>query len=100
MCKNGLEKTKSARTDNPETLVTLGTQDIERIQDEFEDTKGAIRIRISHKNRQHNGQKKNYKRTTNDQQTKRIQKFLISPNPLTLIHIILLKNKINLKLIF
>jgi hypothetical protein len=27
-------------------------------QDEFEDTKGAIRIRISKKNRQHNDQKK------------------------------------------
>ena len=32
-------------------------------QKEFEDTKGAIRIRISKKNRQHNGQKKKYKRT-------------------------------------
>ena len=32
-------------------------------QEEFEDTKGAIRIRISKKNRQHNGQKKKYKRT-------------------------------------
>jgi hypothetical protein len=30
---------------------------------EFEDTKGVIRIRISKKNRQHNGQKKKYKRT-------------------------------------
>ena len=28
-------------------------------QEEFEDNKGAIRIRISKKNRQHNGQKKN-----------------------------------------
>ena len=36
--------------------------------EEFEDTKGAIRIRISKKNRQHNGQKKKYKRTNNDQQ--------------------------------
>ena len=36
--------------------------------DEFEDTKGAIRICISKKNRQHNGQKKKYKRTNNDQQ--------------------------------
>jgi hypothetical protein len=27
-------------------------------EEEFEDTKGAIRIRISKKNRQHNGQKK------------------------------------------
>ena len=34
-------------------------------QEEFEDTKGVIRIRTS-KNRQHNGQKKNYKRTNND----------------------------------
>jgi hypothetical protein len=32
-------------------------------QEEFEDTKGVIRIRISKKNRQHNGQKKKYKRT-------------------------------------
>ena len=28
------------------------------IEEEFEDTKGVIRIRISKKNRQHNGQKK------------------------------------------
>jgi hypothetical protein len=27
------------------------------IEEEFEDTKGAIRIRLSKKNRQHNGQK-------------------------------------------
>jgi hypothetical protein len=33
---------------------------------EFEDTKGVIRISISKKNRQHNGQKKKYKRTNND----------------------------------
>ena len=32
-------------------------------QEEFEDTKVVIRIRISKKNRQHNGQKKKYKRT-------------------------------------
>ena len=37
-------------------------------QEEFEDTKGAIRIRMSKKNRQHNGQKKKYKRTNNDLQ--------------------------------
>jgi hypothetical protein len=36
-------------------------------QEVFEDTKGVIRIRIS-KNRQHNGQKKKYKRTNNDLQ--------------------------------
>jgi hypothetical protein len=35
-------------------------------QEEFEDTKGVIRIRISKKNRQHNGQKKKYNRTNND----------------------------------
>ena len=35
--------------------------------EEFEDAKGVIRIRIS-KNRQHNGQKKMYKRTNNDLQ--------------------------------
>jgi hypothetical protein len=34
-------------------------------QEEFEDTKGAIRIRISKKNRKHNGQKKKYKRKNN-----------------------------------
>jgi hypothetical protein len=33
------------------------------IEEEFENTKGAIRICISKKNRQHNGQKKKYKRT-------------------------------------
>jgi hypothetical protein len=38
------------------------------LQEEFEDTKGAIRIRISKKNWQHNGQKKKYKRTNNDLQ--------------------------------
>jgi hypothetical protein len=32
-------------------------------EEEFEDTKGLIRIRISKKNRQHNGQKKINKRT-------------------------------------
>jgi len=38
-------------------------------QEEFEDTKGAIRIRISKKNRQHNGKKKRYKSTNNNLQT-------------------------------
>jgi hypothetical protein len=37
-------------------------------EEEFEDTKGVIRIRISKKNRKHNGQQKNYKRTDNDLQ--------------------------------
>jgi hypothetical protein len=34
----------------------------------FEDTKGVIRIRKSKKNRQHNSQKKKDKRTNNDLQ--------------------------------
>ena len=38
------------------------------LKEEFEDTKGAIRNRISKKNKQHNGQKKMYKRTNNDRQ--------------------------------
>jgi hypothetical protein len=37
----------------------------QRLQEEFEHTKGAIRIRISKKNRQHNGQKK---KVQNDKQ--------------------------------
>jgi len=40
----------------------------ESSQEEFEDIKGVIRIRISKKNRKHNGQKKNYKGTNNDLQ--------------------------------
>jgi hypothetical protein len=38
------------------------------LYEEFEDTKGVIRIRISKKNRQHNGQKKKYKGTNNNLQ--------------------------------
>jgi hypothetical protein len=38
------------------------------LQEDFEDTKGVIRIRILEKNRQHNGQKKKYKMTNNDLQ--------------------------------
>jgi hypothetical protein len=37
-------------------------------KEEFEDTKGVIRIRISQKNRQHNDQMKKYKRTNNNLQ--------------------------------
>ena len=42
------------------------------VEEEFEDTKGEIRIRKS-KDRQHNGQKKKYKRTNNDLQTLHIE---------------------------
>ena len=36
------------------------------VREEFEDTNGVIRISISKKNRQHNGQPEKYKRTKND----------------------------------
>ena len=42
------------------------------MKEEFKDTKGVIRIRISMKNRQHNGQKKKYKRGNNDLQYMKI----------------------------
>jgi hypothetical protein len=38
--------------------------------EEFEDTKGEIRIHKSKKNRLHNDQKKKYKRTNNDLQNR------------------------------
>ena len=38
-----------------------------------QDTKGVIRICISEKNRQHNGQKKKYKRIDNDLQNIQIK---------------------------
>jgi hypothetical protein len=38
------------------------------LKEDFEDTKEAIRFRISKKNRQHNGQMKKYERTNNNQQ--------------------------------
>ena len=39
------------------------------LREEFEDTKGVIRIRKSKKDRQHDGKKKKDKRTNNDVQT-------------------------------
>jgi hypothetical protein len=38
------------------------------MEEEFKDTKGVIKIRIS-KNRKHNDRKKKYKRKNNDLQT-------------------------------
>ena len=46
----------------------LGCFVIKHVLEEFEDTKRVIRIRISKKNRKHNGQRKKYKRTNNDLQ--------------------------------
>ena len=47
--------------------------DLCSLQEEFEDTKGAIRIRISKKNRQQDVEKKNYKWTNNDLQNLHIK---------------------------
>jgi hypothetical protein len=41
--------------------------------EEFEDTKGVIRIRKSKKNKQHNGRQKKYKKTVNDLQNIRLK---------------------------
>ena len=43
------------------------------LQEEFEDTKGVIRIRISKKNRQHNDQKKKHNRPSNDKKNMHIK---------------------------
>jgi len=43
------------------------------LEEDIEDTKGVIRIRISKKNRQHNGQRKKYKKTYNDLQNMHIK---------------------------
>jgi len=54
------------------------TSNLEMCKEEFEDTKRVIIIRISKKNRQHNGQKKMYKRTNNDLQNIHIkQKYIL-----------------------
>jgi len=45
------------------TLHLVSVDDL--LKEEFEDTKGVIRICTSKKNRQHNGQKEKYKRTNN-----------------------------------
>jgi hypothetical protein len=60
--------TITIQTNNHLNLIKLLIMVTVLKQEEFEDTKGAIIIRISKKNRQHSGQKKKYKRTNNDQQ--------------------------------
>jgi hypothetical protein len=49
-------------------IVQFDEDVVKHYKKEFEDTKRAIRIRISKKSRQHNGQRKKYKRTNNDLQ--------------------------------
>jgi hypothetical protein len=46
------------------SIIVLWTPFHNTSVDELEDTKFAIRVRTSKKNRQHNGQKKKYKRQT------------------------------------
>jgi hypothetical protein len=53
--------------------VKLNTPSNSQTEEEFEDTKGVIIICKSKKNRQHNDQKKKYKRTNNDLQNKHIK---------------------------
>ena len=52
-----------------------------KLQEEFEDTEGVIRIRILN-NRQHNGQKKINKRTNNDLQNIHITIDRLTRTPL------------------
>jgi hypothetical protein len=61
------DSTMTKSTDNTMTKSTDNTMTKNQYE-EFADTKGVIRIRISKRNRQHNGQKKKYKRTNNDLQ--------------------------------
>jgi hypothetical protein len=56
--KGQSESVYRKRTDN-----TMTERKRTKGQEEFEDTKGAIRIRISKKNRQHNDREKKDKRT-------------------------------------
>ena len=49
--------------------------------EELEGSKWVIRILLSKKNRQHNGQKKNYKRTNNDLQDIHIKLRSSNTNP-------------------
>ena len=51
-----------------QTQTMVSETNTKLYEKEFEDTKAVIRIRISNKNTQHNGQKKKYKRTNNDLQ--------------------------------
>jgi hypothetical protein len=52
-------------------------------EEEFEDIKGVIRIRISKKNRQHNGKNKRYKRINNDLQNELVDRYGISVSQMT-----------------
>jgi hypothetical protein len=55
--------------------------DRETFEEEFEDTKGVIRIRKSKKNRQHNSQKKSTKGQATIYKTYILNKRSINTNP-------------------
>jgi hypothetical protein len=58
---------------NPRVIVTcLSRYNIHHLQEEFEDTKGVMRIRISKKNRQRNGQKEKHDNTLHYNHTNQI----------------------------
>jgi hypothetical protein len=52
------------------------------LQEEFEDTKRVIRIRISKKNKKHHSQEKKYKRKNNDPQNTPKTKDRVTRTPL------------------
>jgi hypothetical protein len=56
-------KNTTQKMSNTDPLKNPKNKQIKLGLEEFEDTKEVIRIRISKKNRQHNGRKKRYKRT-------------------------------------
>ena len=58
----------------PESQKTLYPKNL---KEEFEDTKGVIRIHISKKNRQHNGQKKMDKQRSIKHTHKRANKIYV-----------------------
>jgi hypothetical protein len=65
----GISTTKSSKLKRMDCINIYHIHILEKL----EDTKGVIRIHISKKNRQHNGQKKKYKRINNDLQNKHIK---------------------------
>jgi hypothetical protein len=51
-----------------------------QLKEEFEDTKGVIRVHISKTSRQHNSQKKKYKRIHNDLQNIHTKLIIVREN--------------------
>jgi hypothetical protein len=66
ICQEKFEDTKRVAEKRPTRNYKILHR---KLSGEFEDTKGAIRIRKSKKDRQHNDQKKKDKSTNNDLQS-------------------------------